>query len=86
MPIFSGFRSTSISKAFLLAAIVSALTISLALLGKDFAERHFSKIKDFPPLKWEEYAIALIVAFLATYSSLWLMKVLFGFGGGMLTH
>ena len=84
MAIISGFRSTSISKAFLLASIVSALTISLAILGKDFAERHFSTIKDFPPIKWEEYVITLVVAFLATYSSLWLMKVLFGFGGGML--
>jgi len=84
MPLISHFKSTTPSNAFILAALASAITITLALYGKEQADIWFSPKPPENPVSFKAYIVSFVVAFLSALISFWIMHWVFGFGGGML--
>jgi hypothetical protein len=85
MPLVN-FKSTTPGNAFILAALASAITITLAMYGKEQADVWFNPDPPKSPPRLSAYLISFAVAFLAALGSFWLMHFIFGFGGGMLVN
>jgi len=84
MPLISSFKSTTPGNAFILAALASSITITLAMYGKEQADIWFNPDPPKSPPSFKAYLIAFVIAFLAALASFWIMHWVFGFGGGML--
>ena len=82
MPFFKNFKSTNFNNAFLLTSLLNAIIITISIFAKEKIEDIESNTKDTSSYK--AYLISFFITFLATYGSLWIMHLLFGFGGGML--
>lgn len=82
MPFFNNFKSISINNAFLLTSLLNTIIITISIFAKEKIEDIDNNKKDTSSYK--AYMISCLATFLATYGSLWLMHLLFGFGGGML--
>ena len=82
MPFFKHFKSTNFNNAFLLTSLLNSIIITVSIFAKEQIEDSESGKKDTASFK--AYLISFTITFLATYASLWLMHIIFGFGGGML--
>lgn len=82
MPFFKNFKSTNFNNAFLLTSLLNSIIITVSIFAKEKIEDIESGRKDVASIN--AYLISFCITFLATYASLWLMHLLFGFGGGML--
>jgi len=85
MPIFKGFRSTTIPRAFFLGALISSIIIVMAIVIKDAMDRWLNKHNvDKSTTNVWSVLLTFAITFAATYGSYWLMYLLFGYGGGLL--
>jgi len=82
MPFFNNFKSTNFNNAFLLTSLLNSIIITISIFTKEKIEDIENNTKDISSYK--VYLISFFITFLATYCSLWIMYLLFGFGGGML--
>ena len=82
MPFFNNFKSTNFNNAFLLTSLLNSIIITISIFAKEKIEDIENNTKDISSYK--VYLISFFITFLATYGSLWIMYLLFGFGGGML--
>ena len=81
------FKSTNFMNAFLLAAICNSLTTwIIATSTTNIDEAITESMKAYPPAQRRAvvWAITLVVSFASTFFILVLMKLIFGYGGGML--
>jgi hypothetical protein len=83
MPIIDGFRGTSVWKAFILNAIASSITISIAFLVKNQLDRRDHKKHNVPKITIKKLAITFVATFCTTLVSYGIMWILFGYGSGM---
>lgn len=86
-PLYTGFRSTTIWKAFILNSLASSIIIFLAI----FLKGYFDKYHDQDDNKiqvattWKSVLITMSVTFVATFGTYALMWFTLGYGGGQLT-
>jgi hypothetical protein len=81
------FKSTNFMNAFLLAAICNSLTTWIIATSTTNIDEAITKsMKAYPPAQRRAvvWAITLVVSFASTFFILVLMKLIFGYGGGML--
>jgi hypothetical protein len=84
MPIIHGFRGTSVWKAFILNALATSITISIALLVKNQLDRKDRKKQHIvPKMTIKKLVITFVAAFCTTLLSYVIMWILFGYGYGM---
>ena len=88
MPLISGFKETSIWKAFILNSIVSSLVIIIALTVKSKFDTFSSNNKDTNEVKQQTNFKSILLTILATFiSSMIAYSIMYffvGYGGGML--
>lgn len=87
MPLVQNFSETSIWKAFFLNALASSLVIVLAITIREQLDRSVLKgsdgiIKDTPVV--ENVLTTFVLTFVASLATFVALRVLFGFGEGML--
>lgn len=86
MVLFTGFRATTLSHAFILNSLASAIIIVTAIYLKGSLDRY----KDYKgrvirnDITFPSVSITFIVTFLASLIGYWSLYYTFGFGGGML--
>ena len=85
VPLIQGFRATDRKKAFILNALVSALVIVITIQTKSSLDNHFNKDAPKTRVSLASLGISFVVSFFAAWSAYWLMEIVFGYGGGMLT-
>ena len=78
-PIIRGFRGTTIHRAFFLNAIVSALIAVMAYESKKYYTQVFKDRSDR-----ELIIMSFITTFFTAITAYYVMRLLFGYGGGML--
>ena len=90
MPLISGFRSTSVWKAFFLNSIASTLVIFIAINVKSrFDKFTYKKDPDREIVRttnWQSIVLTLISTFATSMIAFSVMYFVFGFGGGMLVN
>ena len=91
MALISGFRSTSVLKAFILNSIASSLVIIIALTVKTRFDTFSNKNdKDTQYVKQHTNLKSILLTVTATFISSMLaytaMYFIFGYGGGMLVN
>jgi hypothetical protein len=79
IPLIKNIRATTVFKAFVLAAILQTILLSLTLSTKDLVDKF--KINPF----WN-YIISIVYIFLITVITYTIMYILFDYGGGMLVQ
>ena len=84
-PLYTGFRSTTVWKAFVLNSIASSIIIFLAIYLKDrfdvLKDKHGNEIKQ--EITWKGVLITVSTTFIATFSTYCLLWFTLGYGGGM---
>jgi hypothetical protein len=87
MPLITNFRATTIWKAFVLNALVSALIILIAIIIKgkfdNYVDSKGNKVKRHST--WSGNIFTFLFTFLSTFCAYVLMYITFGYGGGMMT-
>ncbi len=87
MPLIKGYKSTSITHAFILNSLVATITVMVAVMVKDQLQ---TKYKDDKGVEYKkdftlkDIAITSLITFTTTLLGLTAMYLLFGFGCGML--
>ena len=83
-PLYTGFRSTTIWRAFILNSIASSIIIVLAILFKDYFDKYKDKDGREGVLHntWKSIVITIGVTFIATFSAYALMWFTLGYGYG----
>jgi hypothetical protein len=86
MVLIKHFHSTSIWKAFILNAMAASLTIFIAITVKSYLDKYdIEKEGDTSGLTIYKSIVTLLVTFFTALLSYFIMYLLFGFGGGMLS-
>lgn len=92
-PLYKNFKATTISKAFVLNAIVAALVAAITIQFREFLDDMKKEEVLSNPLLWSDKGIlsgyiktfySFVVALGVTLFTYLMLYVLFGFGGGML--
>jgi uncharacterized membrane protein len=88
MPIIQNFRSTSLTKAFILNSITASITVVLAIAVKDGLDRftNYNKNEEENKSDFSNIIITLIITYCVSMLTYIFMFYVFGFGGGMLSN
>ena len=89
MVLIKHFRSTTIWKAFVLNAICTTLTIYIAVTVKEYLDRIDYDKNDDNVSKYSSTLntiLTILVTFFTSLLSYYIMYLIFGYGGGMLTQ
>jgi len=85
MTIITGFRSTTVWRAFILNALATSVAICVAiLLHIYFYADKYRHVKMNRMI--ENVVLMFLITFLATFTSYVILNAVFGFGGGMLVN
>jgi uncharacterized membrane protein len=88
MPLIQNFRSTSLTKAFILNSMVASITVVLAIAIKDGLDRftNYNKNEEENKSDFSNIIITLIITYCVSMLTYIFMFYVFGFGGGMLSN
>jgi uncharacterized membrane protein len=88
MPLIQNFRSTSLTKAFILNSITASITVVLAIAVKDGLDRftNYNKNEEENKSDFSNIIITLIITYCVSMLTYIFMFYVFGFGGGMLSN
>ena len=88
MPLIQNFRSTSLTKAFILNSIAASITVVLAIAIKDGLDRftNYNKNEEENKPDFSNIIITLIITYCVSMLTYIFMFYVFGFGGGMLSN
>jgi len=79
MPWFSGFRATSLRKAFILNSIAAACVASIAVLVKDRIDANYPKLR-----YQDKFYAVFVVSFISSIIVYIILYRMFGFGKSMI--
>ena len=79
MPWFTGFRATSLRKAFILNSIAAACVASIAVLVKDRIDANYPKLR-----YQDKFYAVFIVSFISSIIVYIILYRMFGFGSSMI--
>lgn len=85
-PLYTGFRSTNIWKAFILNSIASSIIIFVAIYLKTSLDNYTDDNGNKVEIKttWKSIIITMCVTFIATFITYSLLWLTLGFGQGMI--
>jgi len=79
MPWFTGFRATSLRKAFILNSIAAACVASIAVLVKDRIDANYPKLR-----YQDKFYAVFVVSFISSIIVYIILYRMFGFGKSMI--
>ena len=91
MPLISGFRSTTIWKAFILNALASSLIILVAITVKDKLDTYkYTKSEQSYDIirktSFKNLIFTFVITFVSSLTAYIILYILFGYGGGFLVN